>query len=187
MDVIMVFLVGTRNEGSLVDGSRMCRPRSDAGLGRVMVMTLGVNVAGGVAYVALVDGGKLVDCGPYTVAPGDMLGSIAGLVKFEEDVSRQLSLWGAAKVVILEPETTYKGGYKNFVDRIGIETIFLMSAHRADIPSYRLSRQKVRSILELGRGSTFEVLAAGLLAHVGPHWKNKRDCAALAALAGEAA
>jgi hypothetical protein len=152
-----------------------------------MAVTLGVNVAGSVAYVALVDGGQLLDRSPYTVAPGDMLGSVAGLAKFEEDVSRQLTLWDVRTLVVLEPETTYKGSYKNFVDRIGIETIFLMSAHRAEIASYRLSRQKVRSILELGRGSTFEVLAAGRLTPVGPHWKNKRDCAALAALAGEAA
>lgn len=151
-----------------------------------MTVTLGVNVAGSIAYTVLVEDGQVLDCGPHAVSPGDMLGSVAGLAKFAEEVSRQLSIWGAAKLVILEPESTYKGSYKNFVDRIGIETILLMSAHRAGIASYRLSRQKVRSILGLGRGATFEALAAGRLTPVGPHWKNKRDCAALAALAGEA-
>jgi hypothetical protein len=150
-----------------------------------MAATVGINVAGSVAYITLVEHGQVLDSAPYSVAPGDMLGSTAGLVKFEEDIVRQLGVWGAVRLVVLEPESTYSGSYKNFVDRIGTETLFLTSAYRAGVASYRLSRQKVRSILNLGREGTFEVLAAGRVTPVGPYWRKKRDCAALAALAGE--
>ncbi|MCZ0730903.1 hypothetical protein [Mycolicibacterium iranicum] len=150
-----------------------------------MAVTVGVNVSATVAYVALVENGVVLAREPYSFTPGEMLGSASGLVKFEEVVARQLAVWEACQVVVLEPETSYKGTYANVVDRIGIETVFLLAAHRSGIESYRLSRQKTRSILALGRGGTFEAIAADRVDPVGPYWRKMRDCAALAALAGE--
>ncbi|WP_141659157.1 hypothetical protein [Mycobacterium europaeum] len=151
----------------------------------LVVATMGANVAGGTAFVALVENSQLLDTPPYALAPSEVHGAVASLSKFEEDVSRQLNLWNVQKLVVLEPETTYRAPYSGFVDRIGVESVLLLSAHRSGIPTFRISRQKVRSLLGLGRQLKFEVLAAERLTPVGPHWKNKRDCAALAALAGE--
>jgi hypothetical protein len=151
----------------------------------LVAVTMGVNVAGGTAFVALVEDSQLLDEPPYTLAPPEIHGAVAGLSKFEEDVSRQLNLWDVRKLVVLEPETSYKAPYSGFVDRIGVESVLLLSAHRSDIPTFRISRQKVRSLLGLGRGLSFEALASQRLTPVGPHWKNKRDCAVLAALAGD--
>jgi hypothetical protein len=150
-----------------------------------VAVTTGANVAGGTAYVALLDDSQILDTPPYVLTPAGVHGAVAGLSKFEEDVTRQLNLWNVKKLVVLEPETSYKAPYSGFVDRIGIESILLVSAHRLGVPTFRISRQKVRSLLGLGRQLNFEALAAEKLTPVGPHWKNKRDCAALAALAGE--
>lgn len=150
-----------------------------------MAVTMGASVAGGAAYVTLVVDSQILDVSPYVLSPGGALGTVAGLSKFEEDVSRQLTLWNVTKVVVLEPETTYKAPYSGFVERIGVETVLLLSAHRLGLPAFRMSRQKVRSLLDLGRESKFEKLALERLAPVGQLWKNKRDCAAFAALAAE--
>lgn len=150
-----------------------------------MAVTMGASVAGGAAYVTLVKDSQILDVSPYVLSPGGALGTVAGLSKFEEDVSRQLSLWYVTKVVVLEPETAYKAPYSGFVERIGVETVLLLSAHRLGLPAFRMSRQKVRSLLDLGRESKFEKLALEKLAPVGQQWKNRRDCAAFAALAAE--
>jgi len=87
-----------------------------------VAVTMGVNVAGGTAFVALVEDSQLLDKPPYILAPSEIHGAVAGLSKFEEDVSRQLNLWDVRKLVVLEPETSYKAPYSGFVDRIGVES-----------------------------------------------------------------
>ncbi|MFC4094234.1 hypothetical protein, partial [Micromonospora sp. GCM10011541] len=89
-----------------------------------------------------------------------------------------------AEITSLDPESNYSGPYVSFAERYTLETIIILAGAEQGIDAARISRASVRSILGMPRRGTFQSHVSGLVEAVGPHWSRKRDCAALAALAG---
>ncbi|MDM7884738.1 hypothetical protein QUG92_06425 [Curtobacterium sp. RHCKG23] len=101
-----------------------------------------------------------------------------------DEAERLISTNGITVVTILEPETgRFQPSYFQSVVRISLESAVVLAADRAGIPSVRRSRKWVRSALGLPKIGALSGHAGDIVDAHPPHWKGKRDLAALAALA----
>lgn len=145
------------------------------------VRTLGVNVKSDVAYLAVAEGSSILDLDPGQLRLPAGVEESQRLTVFQEEVRRLLESLSIARVCVLAPEVIYSADYKTFLPRITIETLILAAAvHRY---GERMSRARCRSLLGLPRGGTLVSHVGSITPQVGKMWKDKRDLAALAALA----
>jgi hypothetical protein len=145
--------------------------------------TFGVNVSADVAYLAVAEDERIVGLEPYSIKLPGGIEEARRLTVFQEEVSRLLESMSISKVYVLEPETQFTASYRAFVSRITLETLILTAASGRS--GRRLSRAKCRSLLNLPRSGSLTSHVSDITPQVGKAWKNKRDLAALAALAGE--
>jgi hypothetical protein len=148
------------------------------------LITLGVNVAGDCAYLAVVDDSIVVDAEPYSLRVPRGLEDGAGLVALRDDLRKILGTHGIGRVRVLDPESNHKGAYVSFAQRYTIETLIVFAGAEQGLDTARISRSSVRSALSLPRSGPLQSHVSGLLDAIGPYWTNKRDLAGLAALAG---
>jgi hypothetical protein len=151
------------------------------------VSVLGVNVVGEVAYCVILDGDEIVEAEPFKleVPPGvafsDGLVALSGHVEFlvsDRDVSR---------ITVVAAENSYSDTYVALAPRIGIETAILIAGARAGIAVERMPRPEVRSRLGLPKSGKLSDLCGQVTQASGKFWRNKRDIAALGAIAGRSA
>jgi hypothetical protein len=149
----------------------------------ISMTTLGVNVASNVAYIALADGTVVLDTDPPQLdLPGGM-DAANRLAEFSSEVLRVFEQLDVTRIRILDAESLYRGTYQSLLPRITIETVILVAAAKRD--GQRMSRAKCRSLLNLPKQGTLSSLVDQVTPSAGSAWRNKRDLAALAALAGE--
>jgi hypothetical protein len=144
---------------------------------------LGINVASNIAYLALVRDSAVVDIEPTQLGLPSGLDEAPRLAEFQEEVLRVLEQLDASRVRVLGAETTYSASYNAFLPRITLETLILVAAAQRD--GQRMSRAKCRSLLGLPRRGSLASHADTVTPAVGPAWRNKRDLAALVALAAD--
>lgn len=144
---------------------------------------LGVNVKADVAYLAVAEDGGILSLEPGVLKLPTGVEESRRLIVFQDEVSRLLENFSISKVCVLEPETNYSATYKAFLTRITIETVIMAAA--AGYGARRLSRARCRSLLDLPKSGTLKNHVSSITAPVGPAWTDKRDLAALAALACE--
>lgn len=148
--------------------------------------SLGVNPAGGVLWLACAEAGRVLDLSPYSVSLASGLEASESLIAFVEESERVLRDLAPDRVLLLDPETNAKFAFSAVRVRVTGETLFAFAAAKAGVACERLTRPTVRTRLSLPRSGSLE-------SHVGtcvpsplaPHWKKKRDLAALAALAAQ--
>lgn len=117
---------------------------------------------------------------PTGLEAGKQLSALA------EDTERVLLALGINNVVILDPEPNNRLTFAQSRRRVTGETLVALAAARLDCSCDHLSRRRLRSLLDLPAGGDLSTLSATLIdSPLAPHWKKKRDLAALAALAGE--
>ncbi|ART74156.1 hypothetical protein BTO20_36290 [Mycobacterium dioxanotrophicus] len=145
---------------------------------------MGINVAGAVAYCAILDGDAIEESEPFKLmVPPGMAGS-EGLSELANAVELLIRERAITRIVIVSPENNYSDTYAALVPRIAIETAILIAGARAQVPTARLSRPDVRSKLGLPQSGQLSTHSALVLPVVGKHWSKKRDIAALGALCG---
>ncbi len=149
-----------------------------------MTRVLGINVAGSTAYLALCDDAEITNDKPEKLVAPDGLAADSGTLAFLDDIGRVLGQLRVERVRVLDPEPTYSTSVQSVVPRITIETLFLLAAWQRGLDAGRISRARIRSLLDLGRSGSLSSLAASVTKPVGSSWTGKRDLAALAALAG---
>lgn len=145
--------------------------------------TLGVNVRSNIAYLAVAEGSSIQDLEPGQLRLPDGIEEARRLVVFQEEVRRLLESMSISKVGVLEPEVTFAASYKKFLPRITLETLILAAA--ADRSGQRISRARCRSLLGLPRSGPLVGHVDSITQPVGTAWRDKRDLAALTALAYE--
>lgn len=148
--------------------------------------SLGVNSKGSNSWLVCAEDGKLLSTEPQSLTPalGMELGDrLAGLLDECERVLRALS---PAYVLILEPEATSRLTFEQSKARLAVETILALAAAREGVPCDRLPRPTLRSKLGLPKSGKLSSLVDGVVSEpLSPNWNDKRDLAALAALAGQ--
>ena len=146
--------------------------------------SLGVNPTASTIWLAYAENGQLRATDPYCLSLPPGLESGEQLIGLLDECHRVLRDLSPEKVVVLDPEPNAKFQFSSVRERLTGETLLLLAAAQADIPCERLSRASVRSNLDLGRAGKLASLVEEVVdSPLSPHWKNKRDLAALAALA----
>lgn len=172
--------IGTIRVGSLPFSAKDRR-----GGGTARVTTLGVNVSGDCAYLAVVSEGQVVDAPPYSLRAPQGLGEGEQLLALKDDIRGIIGLHSIDKVRVVEPESNYEGKYVSFTERFTLEVCFVLAGIESGVDSKRLSRPTVRSLLGVSSGRLPELLT-NYLEKSDPYWNgNKRGVAALAAFAAE--
>ncbi|MFC7500898.1 hypothetical protein [Nocardioides sp. GCM10030258] len=106
-----------------------------------------------------------------------------------DDVRRVLRNLSIGRVVLLSAgnDGRHKMGYHAAEPRITMEAVVAFAAAEDDIPFVRVSRPTAKVWLDLPATGGIETYVDELIAAPqSPHWKKKRDLAAMAALAGVA-
>jgi hypothetical protein len=146
---------------------------------------LGVNGSTSSLWLALVDDDREVVAGGPTHLSAPENASVAHLLDtVRAEATRLLESHRVERVRVLDAETNGQPSYAQLAKRIGMETAFMLAAHDLQLDVDRITRARLRSVLQLGNSGRLTDLASGRLVANAPHWANKRDLAALAAMAG---
>jgi len=146
---------------------------------------LGVNATSSTLWLACADANGLRDIGDdYQLQLPKALETGQALARARDDFARVIRRYEIGRVRLLSAETTYKAGYGQFVPRITMETVVAFAAAGEDVDFLRLARPTVRSRLGLPKPGSLESHSGCLGEVQSPHWKGKRDLAAMVAAAG---
>lgn len=153
-----------------------------------MTRTLGVNCSSKYAFLALAEDDELVPVIPERYEPpsGESSERLDG---FFEGFGRILADLRPAEVGLLLPEQNprFKPAYATLQPRVAMETLVRLATMRArpTIQMEVLHRATVRSRLGLAsKGPLVDLVANVVPEPIGHYWRDARDMAALAALAG---
>lgn len=149
-----------------------------------LVKTLGVNGTNDRAYLAVARDGEVIDTQPYSVSLATGMPDGEQLITLRDEIVRLLEVHRIDRVRILDAESNYQSSYSALTGRLTIETVIALAASEKEIDCLRLTRRRVRSILEIEIKGKLSVEAARSYPIVGGSWTGKRDLAALAAIAG---
>ena len=148
-----------------------------------MSRVLGVNATSGTLWFVLAVDGVLENPDPASFELAGGKTRPDALVAGRDELAAFLARNVVDLVVLVEPEVS-KTTYQASVPRIATETVLEFAAAQAGVELRRLTRAKLRSVLELGRsGSVSDHAKTVVEVPLAPHWNKKRDVAALAALA----
>ena len=144
---------------------------------------LGVNGTGDTLWLACAEDGELVDLDPYSFKLPAGLERGEALRAGVEELAAILKRCGADVVALQEPETT-SSTYQSLVPRMTVEIVLEFAAAEVSVEFRRVSRAKLRSLLELPRSGSVNGYASQVIAKPqNPHWAKKRDIAAMVAVA----
>jgi hypothetical protein len=151
--------------------------------------TLGVNCSSKHAFLTLAEDGEIVATNPERLEPPGTEES-ERLRGFYHAFRRVLADLRPDRVCLLLPESNprHRPTHAELTPRIGMETLVRLAAVESDddVEIEVLARPTVRSRLGLGnKGKLVDLVPKAIPEPIGHHWKNARDLAALAALAGE--
>lgn len=148
-----------------------------------MARVLGANATGGTLWFVLAVDGHLTGHDPVSFELAAGLSHAKALEAGRTDLAATLTRLQVDLVALAEPEVS-KQTYQALRPRMSVELVLEFAAAKAGVELERLTRARMRSKLELGRaGSIDSHVGAVVDAPLNPHWKKKRDVAALAALA----
>lgn len=160
---------------------------NNAPVGRIQNMrTLGASATGPTIWLAVIEDGELRNTSPYHLEAGAGLERGQQLVALLADCTRILNELKPDAVVVLDPEGNGRFTFFQSRDRVTGEVLLSLAAAQLDIPCRYLSRATVKSRLNLGSAGKLASHADNLFPEpLRPHWKDKRDLAALVAKAGQ--
>lgn len=150
----------------------------------VRMRTLGASATGSTIWLAVVEDRQLLDTSPFKLEAGAGLERGQQLVALLQDCARVLNELKPDAVVVLDPEGNGRFTFRQSRDRVTGEVLLSLAAAQLDIPCRYMSRATVKSRLELGASGKLSRLVSKVLPDaLTPHWKDKRDLAAIVALA----
>jgi hypothetical protein len=149
-----------------------------------MAGVLGVNCKKDEIFLALAEGGSVVDSTVEKISAPALLEETERLQAIFDDVTRALTEIEPEEVRILMPEQTYKDSYLRIAPRAALETLVRIAAHGAGVEVEMLHRNSARSRLGMPRSGKFDRhIPATVGDPVGRYWNAGRNLAAAAALA----
>ncbi len=154
-----------------------------------MTRRLGINCSSKYAFLAMAEDGVIVVHEPQRIQPPQGSEESERLSSFYDHFVRALADLHPDEVCLIMPENDPRNRrtHSELAPRIAIETIVRLAAVRAEppMPMAVLARRTVRSRLGLPpKGKLIDLVEQVIPEPVGRHWRDARDLAALAALAG---
>jgi hypothetical protein len=146
---------------------------------------LGVACANDTIYLAVAEGGSLLDDSPERLEIASILEETDALQAMLANFGRILTEVDPERVRILRPEQTYKDSYGRIAPRAALETVVRLACAAKGTPVEMLHRSSARARLGLPRGGTFTTRLSSTVAPSGKYWNKGRNLAAAAALAVE--
>jgi hypothetical protein len=151
------------------------------------IRALGVHCTPSAIYLALVEGGQVLETGPQKIGVPDGLRSASSLSTLAKELHRRLVETRATHGALLMPHS-YESGAKATVSRVGAETLIRVTAGDVGVEMELLNRSTARSRLGIGQGGALDDRLRELLPQpVGNYWTEGRRYAAFAAMACEQA
>ena len=148
-----------------------------------MTVVLGANATAGSLWFATAVDGELVHHDPCKFELAAGLPRHRALEAGRDEIAEMLARLNVDVVALAEPEVSQQT-YQSLVPRMTVELVLEFAAAKAQVELRRVSRAKVRSAHDLGRAGSVSSHVKSVVAQpLAPHWSNKRDVAALAALA----
>lgn len=144
---------------------------------------LGVNGSTNGLWLAVVDEDGKVLKALTSITPADNTPLAEQITDTVATAERLFSAHEVSSVAILDAEPSGKSSYSQLVPRISLEAAIMMAARNHGIPVERRSRASVRAAFGLSRSGKLYEHAANIVGPHPPHWKNRRDLAALVAMA----
>jgi hypothetical protein len=151
---------------------------------RLNVITLGVNGTTDQAFLALVDDDTVLDVQPYALRLAQGLTAGGPLLALRNETAKLLQVNAVDQVRILDVEATYRPPYVALILRLTIESVIAFAAAELWINCARRTRASMRSVFDFPKTGALSGHVKAVIARVGQAWPNKRDLAALVALAG---
>jgi hypothetical protein len=146
---------------------------------------LGVTCSPKTAFLALADDREIIDAAVARVDVAAQYEASEEMLSTLDEIRRALEQLRPDRVVVLKPELNQRATYDQIAPRIALETLIRLAAVQAKVEIEVMARPTVRSRLGLSKsGSLASRVAEALPAPVGKYWREGRDIAALAALAG---
>jgi hypothetical protein len=145
---------------------------------------MGVNGTADQAFIAVVDDETILDVQPYAIHLAQGLAAGEPLLALRDETAKLLRLTKVDRVRILDAEPNSRTSYVALTRRLTIESIIAFTAAELEINCERRTRASMRSVFGLPRAGSLSSHIKGTIAPVGRAWTNKRDLAALVALAG---
>jgi hypothetical protein len=148
-----------------------------------MHVVLGANATSGTLWFAAAVDATLTQYDPCQFQLPAGLRRPRALEAGRDEIAEMLARLAVDLVVLAEPEVS-KQTYQSLVARMSVEGVLEFGAAKAGVELQRISRAKLRSVHNLGKpGSVSSHVSRVVAQPLAPHWVNKRDIAALAALA----
>lgn len=145
---------------------------------------LGVSATSGSLWLAIAqEDVGLTETDPPSVALPSGVESGMKLVEMRHDLTRILTRMGPDRIRLLAAESNAQVSYAGLIARMSVETLIALASAELSIDFARINRPRVRSLLGLPANGPLSSHAATVTEPVGPYWANKRDVAALTALA----
>lgn len=149
------------------------------------MITLGVNATTDQAFLAVVDGETVVDIEPASLRLAQGLSPGQQLLALRDESARLIRAASVQRVRILNAEPSrFSTSYASLIPRLTLESVIAFAAAELGIDCDRRTRASLRSSFDLPREGTLASHVGSVLNFAGKSWTNKRDLAALAALAG---
>jgi hypothetical protein len=149
------------------------------------LITLGVNATTDQAFLAVVDDETVVDVEPTSLRLAHGLPPGRQLLALRDETARLIRAESVQRVRILNAEPSrFNTSYTSLIPRLTLESIIALAAAELEIDCDRRTRASLRSIFGLPREGSLASHVGSVLMPTGRSWTNKRDLAALAALAG---
>jgi len=146
---------------------------------------LGVNIAAGIAYLALVEApDKLLLAEPEKMAPSDALADATRLKDFGDRFAQEVRRLGVQLVAVAHPRPRPSGGWKydEAFERVAMEVTMMLSLKAAGIGYVSAQQHKAAKVVGVSEPAE---AANELLRLVGdkPKYWDKRSIALMVALA----
>lgn len=146
--------------------------------------SLGVNPSANGMWLVCADDGKVVSTAPYCLSLPSGMESGQKLMGLLDECERVIRDLAPHRILVLDPESNARLTFLQSRARVTAETLLALAAAKADLPFERVSRAGVRSHFGLPRAGSLSTLVPETIERLDPHWKGKRDLAALAAVLG---
>jgi hypothetical protein len=148
------------------------------------VITLGVNGTTEQAFLAVVNDETVLDVPPYALRLAQGLTAGEPLLALRDETAKLLQVMMIDRVRILDAETNSPASYVPLTRRLTIESVIAFAAAERGINCERRTRASMRSVFGFPRTGPLSSHVRAVIAPIGQAWTNKRDLAALVALAG---
>jgi hypothetical protein len=146
---------------------------------------LGVTCSPKTAFLSIAEDQEIVETSVSSIDVAAQYEASEEMLATLDEIRRVLNELRPERVIVLKPEPNTRMTYDQVAPRVALETLFRLAAVQENLEVEVVARSTVRSRTGLAKsGPLSSRVADAVPAPVGKYWRQGRDIASLAALAG---